>query len=154
MPLNYVVVKDMVNKYFNMGIIVDPFAVKISTRKKGKTQDQDHLLIWAIMLAGNAKEVTVTSQIKRQLPYVLEVPYYIYTVTFAFTYYFTSVTCTDSSQCGQGERCNIALDAPDGDCREIVDTRAIYIQTGIMILWQQMEYCIFIFTKHIVSKII
>ena len=57
----------------------------------------------------------------------------IYTVTFAFTYYFTSVTCTDSSQCGQGERCNIALDAPDGDCREIVDTRAIYIQTGITI---------------------
>ena len=60
--------------------------------------------------------------------------YYVYTVTFAFTYYFTSVTCTDSSQCGQGERCNIALDAPDGDCRQIVYTRAIYIQTGITIL--------------------
>ena len=66
--------------------------------------------------------------------YVRYIYIYIYTVTLVFTYYFTSVKCTDSSQCGQGERCNIALDAPDGDCREIVDTRAIYIQTGIMIL--------------------
>ena len=85
------------------------------------------------MLAGNAKEVTATSQIKDSfLMYFIYI--HIYTIAFVLTYYFYLVTCTDSSQCGQGERCNIALDAPDGDCREIVDTRAIYIQTGIMIL--------------------
>ena len=62
------------------------------------------------------------------------IAFLLYTIASVLTYYFTLVKCTDSSQCGQGERCNIALDAPDGDCREIVDTRAIYVQTGIAIL--------------------
>ena len=68
------------------------------------------------------------------MEFLLYIYIYIYTIAPVLTYYFPLVKCTDSSQCGQGERCNIALDAPDGDCREIVDTRAIYVQTGIAIL--------------------